>query len=43
MDSSNLFSHPQKPEHIAQDRDTSDAVTKLVFSDRPDRQSKRSA
>ncbi|MCV7278376.1 hypothetical protein H7J88_01790 [Mycolicibacterium flavescens] len=39
MESSNLFSHPQKPEFVASDRDTSDPVADPVFSDRQDRKS----
>ncbi|SEH48395.1 hypothetical protein SAMN04489835_0350 [Mycolicibacterium rutilum] len=36
MESSDLFSHPQKPEFVAEDRDTTGAVTNPVFSDQPE-------
>lgn len=37
MESFDLFSHPQKPEYVAENRDTTDAVANPVFSDRQDR------
>jgi hypothetical protein len=39
MDSSNLFSHPQKPEYISKDRNN-DPVSMPMFSDRQDRKAR---
>nr|WP_268777997.1 hypothetical protein [Mycolicibacterium komanii]CRL69938.1 hypothetical protein CPGR_01752 [Mycolicibacterium komanii] len=36
MQSNDLFSHPQEPEFVSNDRST-EPVTNPVFSDRPDR------
>jgi hypothetical protein len=37
MQSNDLFSHPQKPEFVANDDDSAEPVTAPVFSDRPER------
>lgn len=39
MDSSNLFSHPEVPEHVASDEASAKPVEYPRFSDRPDNQS----
>lgn len=39
MQSHDLFSHPQKPQFVASDDDSSEPVTNPVFSDRPERDS----
>jgi hypothetical protein len=33
MESTDLFSHPQKPEHISTDRDSAEPVKNPEFSD----------
>ncbi len=35
MDSSNLFSHPEKPQHVASREATKKPVENPTFSDRP--------
>ncbi len=39
MDSSNLFSHPEVPQHVASDEASEKPVENPRFSDRPDNQS----
>ncbi len=37
MDNSNLFSHPEAPEHVAPSEASSKPVEYPAFSDRPDK------
>jgi hypothetical protein len=36
MDNSNLFSHPEAPERVAESQDSAKPVEHPTFSDRPD-------
>nr|WP_268778109.1 hypothetical protein [Mycolicibacterium malmesburyense]CRL67323.1 hypothetical protein CPGR_00377 [Mycolicibacterium malmesburyense] len=37
MQSNDLFSHPQQPEFVSNDDNSTEPVTNPVFSDRPER------